>query len=433
MKRILIGGDHVSIKLKKEVAAFLMKRGLEVLDVGTYAEDVIVDYNDYAQKVAKAVAAGEGDGGIVICGTGLGASMAANKVKGVRAALCHDVFTAHQARAHNDANVLAMGAWIVSPERMPGIVDEWLKTPFEGGRHIARVQALERFIPDCPSKPESDYDMNVFQYAMALSTQKTVFSPVLFAGKIEEGFAVLHKSGFRHVELSLRYAHDLPCDVLKTLLDKYSLRVTALATGQGCLHDHLCLSATDPKLYSAAVKRLEGIIDLAHQLGSAVILGGVRGRFNGSESEQTAQRKNVLEGVRKCCKYAQTKGVPLLLEAINHYETNCINTATQAMDFIKEVGSNNLKILLDTFHMNIEEVDVHTTLRMTSEHLGYLHLADSNRQAPGQGHSDLKSVLQTLFEIGYRGVVSAEILPVPDDSSAVRQTANFLRGLGVQI
>ncbi len=432
MKRIFIGGDHVSIQLKEAIVAFLKKQGIEVMDMGTFSGDVVVDYNVYAQKVAKAVAESKNDKGIVLCGSGIGASIAANKVKGARAALCHNVFTAHLARAHNDANVLAMGAWVVSLEQMPEIVTEWLNTPFEGGRHIARVRMLDRFMSDDSNMVNPDFDPNVFQYAVALSTQETFFSPVLYAGNIEEGFASLHKSGFHNVELSMRYADDLSYEQLRTLTDKYSLHVTAIATGQGCLHDHLCLSAIDPDLRSAAVKRLEEIINLAHQLDSAVILGGVRGKFSGSKAEQSLQHSNLLESIRICCEHAETQGVSLLLEAINRYEINCINTAAQAIDFIEEVGSsNNLKILLDTFHMNIEEVDLHATLRMVGEHLGYLHIADSNRQAPGQGHINLKSVLRTLFDIGYRGVISAEILPLPDDTSAVQQTADFLKACGV--
>jgi RpiB/LacA/LacB family sugar-phosphate isomerase len=433
VERIYICSDHISLFLKTAVVAFLQQRGIEVEDFGPFSEETVVDYNDYAQKVAKAVAASNGDRGIVICGTGLGASIAANKVRSVRAALCHDVYTAHQSRAHNDANILAMGAWIVSPQRMPGIVDEWLQTPFEGGRHIARVNVLDRFMSDETIKNNISFDPNVFQYAVALSTRKTVFGPVLYSGRIEEGFAALHSAGFRNVELSLRFADDLSFEELQSLLVKYTLKVTALATGQGCLHDQLCLSATDPDVHREAVKRLEDIIDLAHRLNTAVILGGVRGKFTGSEVDYPTQRAKVLEGVQQCCAYAQTQGVPLLLEAINRYETNFINTAAEAVAFIDEVGASNLKVLLDTFHMNIEEVDFHTAFRLTGEKLGYVHFVDSNRQAPGQGHTNLAAILKTLHDIGYRGVVSAEILPLIDDKNAVQRTANYLNSIGVNL
>jgi sugar phosphate isomerase/epimerase len=268
---------------------------------------------------------------------------------------------------------------------------------------------------------------------MALSTRKTVFGPVLFSGRVEEGFAALSKAGFRHVELSLRNADDLPVKELISLLDKYGLNVTALATGQGCLHDQLCLSNPDPDTHAKAIKRLQDIIDLAVELKADVILGGVRGKLDGSDNDWAAQRSMVLDGVQKCCAYAEKHGIMLLLEAINRYETNFINSAAEAMAFINEVGASNLKVLLDTFHMNIEEVDLSTAIRMTGKALGYVHFVDSNRQSPGQGHIDLASVLKTLSEIGYQGVVSAEILPLPDDASAVQRTANYLESIGVKM
>ncbi len=433
MKKIYISSDHVSISLKTAVGEFLRQRGMDFVDMGPYTSEVIVDYNDYAQKVARAVVSSAGDGGIVICGTGLGASIAANKVKGVRAALCHDVFTAHQARAHNDANVLVMGAWIVSPERMPGIVQEWLETPFEGGRHIARIKLLDRYMGDSQDEINPAYTIDGFKFAMALSTRKTVFGPVLFSGRVEEGFTALKKAGFRYVELSVRNADDLPTNDLVNLLDKYGLKVTALATGQGCLHDQLCLSSTNPDIHAAAVKRLQKIIDLAVVLNAEVILGGVRGKLEGSEDNRASQKAMVLDGVRQCCEYARPLGITLLVEAINRYETNFLNSAAETVKFIGEVGESNLKVLLDTFHMNIEEVDLPTAIRMTGKALGYLHFVDSNRQSPGQGHIDLLSVLKTLSEIGYQGVVSAEILPLPDDESAVQRTANYLDAIGVKM
>jgi len=432
LKRIHISSDHVSLFLKEAVVQHLKQRGCTVIDHGTFSADVMVDYHDYAQKVALAVAAEPGGAGIVICGTGLGASIAANKVRGVRAALCHDVFTAHQARAHNDANVLAMGSWVVSPQRMPWIVNEWLDTPFEGGRHIARVIALDRHIPVTDNESR-EFDPNQFKYAMALSIKPTLFGPVLFGGRLEEGLQALSSAGFGYVELSLRNADDLPFAELESLLNKYHLQVSALATGQGCIHDQLCLAATDPSLHQAALKRLEAIIELGSKLNADVILGGVRGKLTGSPEEQAAQRAMFTESVLHCSRYAVKFGVPLLLEAINRYETNLINTAAEAVAFINDTGVSNIKVLLDTFHMNIEEVDIPTAIRMTGDRLEYLHIVDSNRQAPGQGHVDVKAVLSALAASGYQGFVSAEILPLPDDDSAVLRTANYLESIGVQM
>ena len=140
---IAIGSDHGGFELKKEVMAHLDARGLEYKDFGTYS-DASCDYPVYGKAVAKAVASGECERGIIICGTGIGISIAANKVHGIRAALCGDCFSAEAARQHNDANVLALGARVVGPGLALKIVDTFLYTPFSNGeRHIRRISMIE--------------------------------------------------------------------------------------------------------------------------------------------------------------------------------------------------------------------------------------------------------------------------------------------------
>ena len=143
--RIAIGCDHGGIVLKPAVIGVLESRGIEVKDFGCYDENS-VDYPDYALKVAEAVSCGECDKGIVLCGTGIGISIAANKVKGIRAGVAHDEFTAEMISAHNNANVLAMGGRIISPEKAAKMTAIWLDTPFQGGRHEgrgAKITAIE--------------------------------------------------------------------------------------------------------------------------------------------------------------------------------------------------------------------------------------------------------------------------------------------------
>lgn len=140
---IAIGSDHGGFELKKEVIAHLDARGLEYKDFGTYS-DASCDYPVYGKAVAKAVASGECERGIIICGTGIGISIAANKVHGIRAALCGDCFSAEATRQHNDANVLALGARVVGPGLALKIVDTFLDTPFSNSeRHIRRIEMIE--------------------------------------------------------------------------------------------------------------------------------------------------------------------------------------------------------------------------------------------------------------------------------------------------
>lgn len=139
--KIAIGNDHSAVELKNIVKKHLEDQGYEVLNLGTDSEESC-DYPIYGEKVGRAVVSGEADLGIAICGTGLGISLAANKVKGVRACVCSEPYTAKMSRQHNDANVLAFGARVIGSEMAKMIVDTWLSTEFEGGRHQRRVDLI---------------------------------------------------------------------------------------------------------------------------------------------------------------------------------------------------------------------------------------------------------------------------------------------------
>ena len=145
--RVVIGSDHAGFEQKGRIAAHLTETGREVIDVGTTSGDESVDYPDLAARVARKVADGEADFGVLVCGTGVGMSIAANKVDGVRAANVTDPEFARLARAHNDANVVAVSGRFIPPEVNEEIVDTFLETAFEGGRHARRVEkiaAMER-------------------------------------------------------------------------------------------------------------------------------------------------------------------------------------------------------------------------------------------------------------------------------------------------
>ena len=138
---IAIACDHAALELKAEVIKMLDERGLEYKDFGTYTTDSC-HYPIFGARAAKAVSDGVCDRGILICGTGIGMSLVANKIKGIRCALCSDSYSAKMTRAHNDSNMLAMGARVIGVEVAKEIVNAWLDTPFEGGRHQARVDMI---------------------------------------------------------------------------------------------------------------------------------------------------------------------------------------------------------------------------------------------------------------------------------------------------
>ena len=146
--RIAVGSDHGGLRLKNEIIEYLQKNNYQLKDFGTHTEESC-DYPDIARPLAEAVAAGEFDKGILICGTGIGIGIAANKVKGIRAALCHDCFSAKASREHNDANILTMGERVIGTGLALQIVEIWLSTDFEGGRHknrVAKISEIENKI-----------------------------------------------------------------------------------------------------------------------------------------------------------------------------------------------------------------------------------------------------------------------------------------------
>jgi len=142
-KQIAMGCDHAAFRLKEIVKAYLLENGWQVEDAGTFGEQS-VDYPDFGMKVAGLVSGGTIDKGILLCGTGLGMSMVANRFPGVRAALCHDLFAAIMSRRHNDANILVLGGRVVGDVLALEIVKTWLNTDFEGGRHQARLDKFDR-------------------------------------------------------------------------------------------------------------------------------------------------------------------------------------------------------------------------------------------------------------------------------------------------
>ncbi len=141
--KIAIGTDHAGYDFKEAMQAYLKSKGHDVQDLGTYDKES-VDYPDYAERVGKVVVEGQAPFGILVCGAGIGMSIAANKIHGVRAGLCHDLYTARMARSHNDANIIVLPARLIALTIAYEMVDLFLATPFEGGRHAGRVEKIAK-------------------------------------------------------------------------------------------------------------------------------------------------------------------------------------------------------------------------------------------------------------------------------------------------
>ncbi|UCF60768.1 MAG: sugar phosphate isomerase/epimerase [Anaerolineaceae bacterium] len=269
----------------------------------------------------------------------------------------------------------------------------------------------------------------MFKTSMAISPTPTPFAPLLFAGDWRRGLATAIELEFDGVEVSIRDPHDQVVEDLKGAIQSSGLVVSTVATGQSYYSDGLSPTSFDPNIQSKLLDRMKAIIDFAAPWKAPVIIGGVRGKLEGNPIEQKAQISRVLESIRMYTEYAEASSVSLAIEPINRYETNFINTISEALEIINQVGSENLGIISDTFHMNIEEVSLAESLRMAGPWLKGVHFVDNNRKAAGQGHIDFHELTAVLSEISYQGFIIAEILPLPDSRTAAKQAIAFFRSL----
>ena len=267
----------------------------------------------------------------------------------------------------------------------------------------------------------------MFDIGISLSPTKAEFGPLLFSGNLDKGLEIIANLGYQGVELSMLDSKKIDEKWLLSKLKELNLRVFALATGQSYYTDGYSLFNHEENYRLKTVERLKGHIDLASRLGAMVIIGGIRGQLTGSVSEKRVQEAEGKLALVECLKYAEKRDVVLLIEPINRYETNLINTLQEGVKLIDEIGSKSLKLLPDTFHMNIEEKSIEESLIEVKSYVEYTHFADSNRLAPGSGHVDFKSVVSTLVKMGYGGAVGVEILPKPDDYNAAKKSMEFLK------
>lgn len=265
--------------------------------------------------------------------------------------------------------------------------------------------------------------------SLVVSVEETAFDAVAMRGGWESAVARLGALGFDGAELAIRDPAGVDPGRIEAVLRGAGLTVPAVGTGQAFLRDGLSLSSPDAAIRRAAAERVAGHVHLAARLGSLVIIGLVRGRIEGGR-EATVHR--FLEGLRPVLDAAAASGVRLVIEPINRYETDFLVTVEETLALIEATRAPHLGVLADTFHMNIEEVQIEDALAAAGRRLWHVHVADSNRQAPGFGHLDFRSIVLALERIGYGGFLSAEVLPKPDPEEAARQTLRALRGLLAQ-
>lgn len=252
--------------------------------------------------------------------------------------------------------------------------------------------------------------------------------PFVFWDGLEAGCASAAALGFDAVEIFPPSADAFTAQEMRALLQRHGLRVAAIGTGAGWVKHKLHLTHPDSAIREHAQAFIKQVIALAGALEAPAIIGSMQGRVElGVAREQALGWLGAALGTLGECSLAH--GVPLLYEPLNRYETNLFNRAGDAAAFLDGRGIQNVRLLCDLFHMNIEEASIPDALRAVAARLGHVHFADSNRRAIGMGHLDLPPIIEALRAVGYEGYLAAEVLPLPDSAAAARQTIESFRAL----
>jgi len=242
--------------------------------------------------------------------------------------------------------------------------------------------------------------------------------------EFEDALSLLKANGFEGVELNLNFSDKSLLMRIKAAIDDSGLQLAAVGTGLLYAIGHLSFTNPDPANRARAVAAVKDLVTFASETNSKVIIGMVRGT---APLDTDSTMKSLEKCLEDCDSAAAEHGTKLALEAINRYETQSLNTAEEVATIIDKLTLKASGLLLDTFHMNIEERSIDRTISKYTPRITHFHIADSNRWPPGNGHLDVGLILKQLKDAGYQGWVSTEALPNPSRVAAVKETANYLK------
>ena len=242
----------------------------------------------------------------------------------------------------------------------------------------------------------------------------------------EESIRKAAAYGYDGVELALKSADEIDRADLRSWLKKYSMEVSCITTGQVFADLGLYFTHPDPDMRKRTIAVFSGLIDLAGEFGGIVNAGRTRG-FVGQGQTRDEAEKLFVDTMQTLCDRAASQNVQLIIEPVNRYEINFINSLDEGAAILEQVHRDNCGLHADVFHMNIEDDSIGGSLIRNGRWVRYIHLADSNRLAPGLGHLDFDEVMEALKAIGYNGWVSIEILPGEDPDAMARQAIDHIK------
>jgi sugar phosphate isomerase/epimerase len=246
----------------------------------------------------------------------------------------------------------------------------------------------------------------------------------LFPGEFKKAFSVAKELKFDGIEISLADPEEISLSELKDLVDNYQIGISAVATGGVAVRNGLIFSSPEKSIRKAAVQRIKRHIEFASLFKAVVVIGLVKGWVNNSYSQS---EDLITECLKECNEYSMKKGVNIALEPINRFQEDFFHSILDCKAYLDKIQLSNVKMMIDSFHMNIEDSDMWGNIRQARDYIIHVHYSDSNRLAPGMGHFDFMKMTKILKEIEYKGYISAEILPVPDSYTAAKQTIDSMK------
>jgi sugar phosphate isomerase/epimerase len=261
--------------------------------------------------------------------------------------------------------------------------------------------------------------------AVAIAGENALPSAFVVFRGFEDSIRMAAGLGYDGVELALKNADEIGDLELSKILTQTNMEISCISTGQVFAETGLMFTEPDSAKRDKVKQIFKQFIDVASDFGQKVNIGRVRGFIGADGREKSEQR--FIEMARELCDYAQPKNVTLILEPVNRYEINFINSVEDGVKLMNQVDQPNMKLMPDIFHMNIEDVTIGGELAKNIDQVAYIHLADSNRLAPGWGHTDFEDLFKHLKKVNYSGWMSVEILPKPDPFAAAKQAVDFLK------
>lgn len=250
--------------------------------------------------------------------------------------------------------------------------------------------------------------------------------PFVFWDDLELGCKKAADLGFEAIELFAPGPDAVSQETIKELLEKYNLGLAAVGTGAGWVIHKMNLTATDKSQRQGAIDFIRSMIDFGAPFHAPAIIGSMQGRWGGDLTKDAALGL-LSEALNVLGSHAASAGIPLIYEPLNRYETNLVNLVVDGVALMESLETDNVRLLTDLFHMNIEEANLADALRAGGKWVGHVHYVDSNRQAAGFGHMDFAPIVQALRDIKYTGYLSAEAFPVPDSDACAKQTIEAIK------